>query len=138
MQRLLLYGNGRGMKEPLFNKADVVFLIALTVIIGASFFFVYFRKQVSGSSAEIRVDGKVYGSYPLNIDREIRIPEKKPENIIEIKGNSVRMIYATCPDKSCVREGKKSKNGETIACLPHKIVITVRSGTKQDFDSIAR
>lgn len=126
------------MRKRLIKKADVVFLIALTAIIGASFFFIYFRSPGYGSRIEIRVDGKLYETCPLNIDRKIRIPEKNPENIIEIKDNTVRMIYATCPDKSCVREGKKSKNGETIACLPHKIVITVKSRTKQDLDSVAR
>ena len=38
------------------------------------------------------------------------------------------MAEADCPDRLCVRRGPVRYAGETIICLPHKLVVTVRSG----------
>ena len=48
------------------------------------------------------------------------------------------MISAKCPDKLCVQQKAISKSGESIICLPYKIVVRVE-GAKDasDYDSIA-
>ncbi len=35
------------------------------------------------------------------------------------------MKEADCPDKVCVGMRRISKSGETIVCLPHKLVIAI-------------
>ena len=37
------------------------------------------------------------------------------------------MIEADCPDRLCVKQKAICKNGETIVCLPHKVVVEIRS-----------
>lgn len=49
-------------------------------------------------------------------------------NLLEIKDETIRMIDADCNDLVCVRSfGAISKPGETILCLPHKLIVEVRS-----------
>ena len=57
-------------------------------------------------------------------------------NLIEIDGDRVRIKEADCDDQICVRRGWATKNGETIVCLPHKLVIEVRSTDGGDEDSL--
>ncbi|MFS1126291.1 NusG domain II-containing protein, partial [Enterococcus faecalis] len=51
-------------------------------------------------------------------------------------GDRVRIKEADCDDQICVRRGWATKNGETIVCLPHKLVIEVRSTDGGDEDSL--
>lgn len=48
-------------------------------------------------------------------------------NEIETKGERIRVSAADCQDQVCVRKGQISKAGETIVCLPHKLLIEIRS-----------
>lgn len=46
-------------------------------------------------------------------------------NLLEIDGDRIRIKEADCSDQVCVRRGWASKHGETIVCLPHKLVIEI-------------
>ena len=56
------------------------------------------------------------------------IGEDDFENIIIIKDGKASMAKADCPDKICVNHAAISKKGETIVCLPHKVVVEVVDG----------
>jgi len=47
------------------------------------------------------------------------------KNIVEIKSGAVSVIEADCPDKICIRRGAIKNVGETIACVPHKLLIEI-------------
>ena len=57
-------------------------------------------------------------------------------NIIEAKKGQIRMKSATCSDQVCVRMGSISKPGQTIVCLPHKILIEIQSESGEADDVI--
>ncbi|MFR4337598.1 MAG: NusG domain II-containing protein [Lachnospira pectinoschiza] len=50
------------------------------------------------------------------------------------------MTDADCPDKLCVKTGMISKTGETIVCLPHRVVVEIIGAAADDsgVDSIVR
>lgn len=48
------------------------------------------------------------------------------------------MTSADCPDHLCVKKKAISKEGESIICLPNKVVVTVKSDMKSDIDSISK
>lgn len=52
-------------------------------------------------------------------------------NLIEIGDEKVRVIEADCPDLIDVKQGYISNIGETIVCLPHKLVIEIK-GMNED------
>ena len=44
-----------------------------------------------------------------------------------------------CPDKICIKEGRIQKPGETIACVPEKVLLTLQSAAKErEHDAILR
>lgn len=58
---------------------------------------------------------------------------------IEIKGKKVRVVNSPCPEKICVKMGWKNKNGQTIVCVPNKVVIKIGSPLqKEEVDNIVQ
>lgn len=47
-------------------------------------------------------------------------------NDVEIKGDRIAIVGANCRDQVCVRRGWISKPGQTIVCLPHKLLIEIK------------
>ena len=58
-------------------------------------------------------------------------------NRIVIQDNAVYMSDADCPDKLCVHTGTIHKTGETIVCLPHRVVVEI-TGTTDTFDAVVQ
>jgi len=47
------------------------------------------------------------------------------KNVLVIENGEASIKSATCPDKICVSHRKISKSGETIVCLPNKVVVEI-------------
>lgn len=92
-------------------------------------------------AVKITLDGKEYGTYSLDEDREIEIKTDNGNNKVEIHDKSVEMKEADCPDKYCVKQGKINKIRQNIVCLPHKIVVEIisaDSSKQNEADAIAK
>ncbi|MGX7418888.1 NusG domain II-containing protein [Carnobacterium gallinarum] len=82
--------------------------------------------------AYISVDGKPIKQITLTGHKgtdTYRYEDKDGDyNLLEIEDEHIQMIDANCGDLVCVRSfGPISKSGETILCLPHKLIVEVRS-----------
>lgn len=86
-----------------------------------------------GAIVEVSVDGKVTGRYSLKEDQTIRIQNS---NTLEIKDGKADMTDADCPDGLCVTQKAISKDGESLICLPNKVIVTVVGGEKTDEDIV--
>lgn len=128
-----------------FGRNDII-LISVIVIISVALLLiwklVYLKGQDTDSDAcvEVTIDGRVYGTYPLSKDDTIEIKNGDGDvtNILVIKGGVADMTSADCPDHLCVKKKAISKEGESIICLPNKVVVTVKSDMKSDIDSISK
>ncbi len=119
------------------TKTDLLLLALLLLAGSAGIWFVRARAR-EGAEVRITVDGQLYGTYPLSKEAQVAISLDGPvTNTLLISGGSARMVQADCPDKLCVQHNAVSKQGETIVCLPNKIVVEVTGG-KAAFDSVAR
>ena len=75
----------------------------------------------------VSVDGNVIHEYTLNDDVDIVIDGiNGGQNHLVIKDGQASVTEASCPDKICVNKGTISEQGETIVCLPNRVVVTVR------------
>ncbi len=119
------------------RKNDII-LIA-TVIIAAALIWGFTQVTRSeGAYVVVTVDGEVYGTYPLDTDTEIRIGDDEHYNILVIKDGKAEITEASCPDKLCVKQGKAEYDGQSIICLPNKVVIEIRGGEQSDYDAVAK
>lgn len=74
---------------------------------------------------EVQVNGIVQGRYSLHSNQSIEIKGIRGSNLLVIEDGAAYMESATCPDKICVHHTKISHSGESIVCLPNKVVVTV-------------
>ena len=117
------------MKKRDWILAGTIMGLAVIWILVRMFFL-----NSDGETVQITVDGELYGEYSLHEDKTIKINET---NMLRIKDGSAKMVEADCPDQICVHQRNISKNGETIICLPNKVVVTVCSGESSHLDGIA-
>ncbi len=120
------------------KRNDIILIITIAIIaIGAISFILLNKKE--GGKVIISVGGEVYKEVSLKEEQEIPIVMKDGEfeNILQIKNGYATMKEANCPDQLCVHQKSISKEGESIVCLPHQVIITIEGKESSSLDSIA-
>lgn len=119
------------------NRNDKI-LIAVLLAVAASFFFLYqgFVKE-NGSRVVITVDGVEYKTLSLTRDTSLFIEGANGgKNCLIIEDGTARMEEASCPDQVCVHQRPICYNGQSIICLPNKVVVTVEGSETDDVDAV--
>lgn len=110
------------------GKRDMILAAAILIIAAAVFTFNYFSHRAPAAIAQVTVEGKLVDTLDLSKDTELTVTGAAGgTNHLIVKDGEIWCSEATCPDKLCVRQGKKHLNGDTIVCLPNKMVVTVIS-----------
>lgn len=117
------------------KKNDLI-LIALALIIAGGVFFFYSAGAKKGLGVEVTVDGESEAFLPLDEDDTLRVETEWGYNIITIAGGKVSVNEADCRDGICVKHKKIEKVGETIVCLPHKLVVEIVGDSPASFDPV--
>ena len=100
-------------------------LLVVLALVGLAFWLL----RGEGDTVIVEVDGKLYGTYSLSVDRtvEIRTGEDGADlNLLVIQGGKAHVEEANCRDGICAKHAPISRQGESIVCLPHRVVITVK------------
>ena len=116
----------------LLKKTDIVLIVLLFAL--SLLPLVKFGQPELACYAEIRQTGKVIeriqltghtGVTELTLPYETDGQEK--HNHIRIENEYIAVTAADCPDKICIQTGAISHAGEISACLPHKLIIEIKS-----------
>ena len=111
------------MKNKIRN--DILLAIGVIAIAIISLLVVNLTKS-EGNKVNVLVDGKVKYTYNLNENTKQTIKTNNNGiNELVIENNNVSISYANCRDKICQNHKPISNKGETIVCLPHKVVIEI-------------
>ena len=120
-------------------RNDIILIFSLIVILGIiGLCFMFFRGE--GNTVTVTVDGKIFGTYSLDedISVEIRTGENGENlNVLVIEDGRAYVKNATCPDGICASHKPIFRNGESIVCLPHRVVITADSVDSNQPDIIS-
>lgn len=121
--------NHRAPAKSLWNKKDLLFITAILLAAGLAFLFFRPQPSESLSRAEISVDGKTAMELDLSEDQVLTVDGAGGGyNRIQVRDGAVSVLEASCPDKVCVHTGTVRYPGETIVCLPNRMIITVIQG----------
>lgn len=108
------------------HKKEVILIV---IIIAISCILLIVNKIIFSKPArylEITVDGNVVEKLDLNHDTEILVNGYQGgTNRIVIEGGKVHVSDATCPDKICIHQGTIEQTGESIVCLPNRMIAQI-------------
>ena len=118
------------------TKNDVILIAALLllVVLAATLLFVFRR---TGDTVVVSVDGQLFGEYSLSEDREVEIKNGEGYNLLVIEGGRAYVKLASCPDGICSSHRPVRNDGESIICLPNRVVIEIRAKGNDQPDVIA-
>lgn len=122
------------IKKILENKklrSDLI-LVAVLLVVSLSVFLIFYLNRTEGSTVVVSVDGKKVAEYPLSVDGTFYL--NNGTNVLVIENGYAYISEANCPGfQDCVEEGKKHFVGETITCLPNKLIVEI-TGEGEGFD----
>ena len=136
------------------RKADVIlFIVLIAVGLAASAVLSVHSGSSTDAKVVIKSGGRVYARYPLSEDAELEIPAPGSAgssassetdecthylnyNVVSIKDGRVSVSKASCKNQVCVRHGSISMPGETIVCLPNRLVVSIEGDEGGGYDSI--
>ena len=140
------------------RKADIVLLIVL-VAAGLAASAVLAISHEGGDTVIIESGGELYAAYPLAEERTVIVPspeesvssmsvpdDNRPAsdqythyNVVKISGGKVSVTEASCKNQVCVHHGAISSSGESIICLPNRLVVRIDAGDSEEgggYDSV--
>ena len=142
------------------RKADIILFIVLVSIGLAASAALTLSHGEAGSSSKVIIEsgGDLYARYPLSEDRTVVVPAPKQiaadapsaaadgeasaqydyYNVVVISGGTVSVTEASCKNQVCVKHGVISRPGESIVCLPNRMVVRIENGSGEGggYDSV--
>lgn len=119
------------------KRNTYLFVILLIVVICSGLFIQKFFFGRAGATAIIEQDGETISELDLSKDTELVLDDGNGgSNTITVKDGKIAVTEANCPDLVCVHTGAISQTGEVIACLPHKLIITISEEHNDALDAI--
>ncbi len=133
----------RDSKTPLKKRYDLLLLGAL-VLVGLALTAFVLLSRMNGTSdgltVTIRQDNEVVATLPLDEDATYAVQREdgNTTNPVVIEGGSVHMEEADCPDQLCVKQGKIRYAGDSLICLPNRVVVEISGEDEQALDAVAK
>lgn len=94
--------------------------------------------STGGLSAVVSVDGEPVEKIPLSgLGREERTFTGSGYTLhVVLTAEGVWVEEADCPTQDCVHTGRISRGGQSIVCLPARVVIQLEGGTDSSVDAV--
>lgn len=106
-------------------KNDLILIIAFVVAVFVVF-SVFLITRKDGDTVKVKINGVTTAEYKLNQDFTTVIDSyNNGKNTLVIENGRVYIKDADCPDKICENHRPISKSGETIVCLPNRLIIII-------------
>jgi hypothetical protein len=112
-----------------FGDKVLILILSLITVLSLYFIKVIFP---AGVEASIKVEERYIGPYMLTEDRVFEIKGPLGHTEVEIKDGKIRIKKAPCRDKICIKQGWISNSGESLICLPNKVMVYITGEARYD------
>jgi hypothetical protein len=123
------------------KKGDLVIVLILAAAVISWYGINNLNKPEDERQIVIEVNGDIYKVIAVEAgmkQQEIHIElgnGKYIDIIVDEKGAYVKDVI--CPDKICQKTGLISRAGQSIVCLPNKVVVYVEGKAESEIDGIS-
>ena len=109
-------------------KRDLILIAVLCLIAAALYAGGLFLRLRPAARVVVKVDGRKAAAFDLGENIDYQIPGYAGGvNHLIIQDGQAWISEASCPDKLCVRQGRISRTGEIIICLPNRVTAEIVS-----------
>lgn len=123
-----------------FGVFDALAAVLVLLLAGLVFFAFYGRGGSNGPlTATITLDSETIGVYDLATvkDELLLTPEGLPYPLtIRLTADGAEVTESSCPSLDCQHTGHIDRSGESIICLPNKLVIRLSGGSDDGVDAV--
>lgn len=109
------------------NIINDFLLISGLLILSCFLLLLQYLLKKPGAYVYVTVEGEQVGSYPLTEEKQIPIHTERGYNLLVIADHKASIQEADCPDGLCASSHPISRQGESLICLPHQLVVTVEN-----------
>ncbi|MCD7734713.1 MAG: NusG domain II-containing protein [Clostridiales bacterium] len=114
-------------------------LIAVGLVLTAFVLLSRMGGQSDSLTVVIRQDGAVVATLPLEEDAVYTVQgEDGAVNRVVIEDGAVYMEEASCPDRLCVKQGNIRYAGDSLICLPNRVVVEITGQDELGLDAVAK
>ncbi len=103
------------------KKGDKI-ITAVVLLTAVILIFVINFSNISGKTVVIKSENEILYEVSLSKNRVIELDG----NTVEIKNGCVDVTKADCKNQICVKHKKISKKGESIVCLPNRVIVEIK------------
>ena len=100
------------------NKTGLIVIIALIAAACILAVVFWFMNKGPASSVVIKVDGNVVKTVSINQNQTINVEN----GVVDVR-------EADCDNQICVNSSTITKPGQTITCIPHRVVVEIVGGS---------
>ena len=118
------------------RRHDILFIAVLLFLCAAAALGLYVFRE-DGDTVTVSIDGHLYAEYPLTEDRVVELISDGGFNRLVIEDGYAYVEEASCPDGICSSHSPIGHNGESIICLPNKVVIEIHRREQNQPDIIS-
>lgn len=118
-------------KEKVFKIGDLFVILTIVLIAFVILFSTGKGTFVEGSMINIKINGETVKTIKVDGSMEGKIEHIHSEfgdNEIIFTKHGVKMHDSDCKDKLCIKMGEITTKGESIVCLPNRLVIEIEPG----------
>lgn len=108
-------------------KKKELIIIAILLLISLGGIALFYCLNATDQPLTVRVsrDGEVIAALPLSQDHSETFSNAAGTNTLVISNGTADITEADCPGQVCVATHSISSPGETIVCLPHKLIVEI-------------
>lgn len=116
------------------TPGDIVIIAFFLLTSFAGILFIWRKPQYAESCLVQSNAGVIVVSLPRDTMLVVAGPVGK--TLVEIKGRRVRVTSSDCRNKLCIRMGFIERAGQTVVCVPNRVVLWLKG--KGGFDGVTR
>lgn len=114
-----------------FNRLDLL-LSLLIALAAAALALLFFLRASGGEVRAVNIRDGSAAPYSLTLDAPRRVQLADGHITLVIERDGAYIEHADCPTQDCVRTGKITRAGESIVCLPNRVIVTLEGGAAFD------
>lgn len=105
------------------------YIIVAVVLLCAALLSFGFAGKSTPRELTLSIGGETAARYVLPLRAEYPLDTLPYPCTLRIDGYSVSVRDTTCPGHDCEHSGTISQSGESIVCLPNRLILTLVGGT---------